>query len=205
MRHVWCCAAISAVFAVTVHSRTPASPGAGEHVLAVILDFRGSYAPGSVQEMKREVATILHNSVRTIEWRSWAEASATASEQLTVLRFNGSCGVPPWPRVLTAGGPLGFTHISDGVVLPFGEVACDRIGGSVVPVIANMDLAHAELLFGRAMARVVAHELVHMISRSRSHGHDGVAQATLSERQLIEDRLRLSPNDLGRVTGQERR
>lgn len=205
MRHVWCCAAFCALFAFNMHSRTPAIPVAGGYVLTVVLDFRGTVAPGAIEEMKREVDTILQNSGRTIEWRSWAEAAATASEQLAVVRFSGSCGVPPWPREVAAGEPLGLTHVSDGVVLPFGEVACDKIGGSLRPAIARMDLAHAELVFGRAMARVLVHELMHIVSRSPSHGHSGVAQAALSENQLTADRLGLGPKDLFRIAGQEQR
>lgn len=155
--------------------------------------------------MEREVENIMRDSGRAIEWRSWSQATQAMFDELAVVRFNGSCGVPPWPHASSANGPLGFTYISDGTVLPFSEIACERIASSVRSTISGMDLADAEVVFGRAMGRVLAHELVHMVSRSASHSHEGVAQAALTESQLTEGRLEMSPEDLVRVSGKDRR
>src|SRR5215469_2641138 len=64
--------------------------------------------------MEREVESILRLSGRTLEWRSWEEATRTTFEELTVVRFDGNCGVPPWPHSSAVEGPLGLTYISDG-------------------------------------------------------------------------------------------
>ena len=50
------------------------------------------------------------------------------------------------------------------------------------------------------MGRVLAHELVHMLTRSRRHGQDGVAEAALSGKQLVEEVLPLSAFDISRLT-----
>jgi hypothetical protein len=59
-------------------------------------------------------------------------------------------------------------------------------------------------LLGRALGRVVAHELVHMLTKSKQHGRDGVEKAALSARQLIAESLPLSIFDIDRLQ-QERR
>ena len=54
------------------------------------------------------------------------------------------------------------------------------------------DYARADLLFGRALARVVAHELIHMLSNSPEHGAAGVMKASLSGKELIAANLPLA-------------
>jgi hypothetical protein len=66
------------------------------------------------------------------------------------------------------------------------------------------DYARADLLVGRALGRVVAHELVHMLTKSGQHAREGVQKAALSGRQLIAASLPLSAVDIDRLI-QERR
>jgi hypothetical protein len=68
-----------------------------------------------------------------------------------------------------------------------------------------MEPSQAETLFGRALGRVVAHELIHMISGSAIHSHEGIARSAFSRNDLTTERLALSPTDLLRVTAKERR
>jgi hypothetical protein len=56
-----------------------------------------------------------------------------------------------------------------------------------------------DYLMGRALGRVVAHELVHILTGSRRHTKDGVAQAELSGRELIAGPMKLSPADVKRL------
>jgi hypothetical protein len=55
------------------------------------------------------------------------------------------------------------------------------------------------MLVGRALGRVVAHELVHMLTKSGQHAHEGVQKAALSGRQLISASLPLSAMDIDRL------
>jgi hypothetical protein len=57
----------------------------------------------------------------------------------------------------------------------------------------------ADLLFGRALGRVLAHELVHVLTGSEAHGREGVQRAALSGKDLISSALVLSPADLARL------
>jgi hypothetical protein len=203
MRHVYACAVLCALSAVAGFASSSGTPvRTSSPVLTIVLDFRGTYAARSVEEMEREVENITRDSGWAIQWRSWKQATEGVFEEMTIVRFNGNCGVPPWPH-LSPEGPLGFTHVSDGVVLPFSDIACEKIASFLRPSVSGMDPAQAELVFGRAMGRVVAHELVHMISRSAVHSRHGVGQPELSESQLTGDRLDLSPKDLVRISGKD--
>jgi hypothetical protein len=64
---------------------------------------------------------------------------------------------------------------------------------------SGSDFARADLLMGRALGRVLAHEVVHILTKSGAHGHDGVAKTALSGTQLIAPELRLEPEDVNRI------
>jgi hypothetical protein len=61
------------------------------------------------------------------------------------------------------------------------------------------DFANADVLLGRALGRVLAHEVVHILSKSSAHGRTGVARTSLSGSQLIAPELRLGAADLERI------
>jgi hypothetical protein len=203
MRQVPLCAvlcALSATSAIPSSIVYPHKPSITP--LTIVLDFRGPHAADSVQEMEREVESLLRGTGRPIEWRSWQQATRSVFDEIAVVRFNGDCEAQFWPNGVAAEGALGTTHISDGIVLPFSDVACDKIATSVRSVVLRMERSQADMIFGRAMGRVVAHELVHIITRSTAHSHEGVAQSSLSRSDLTNDKLGLSPKDLIRLSGQ---
>ena len=64
---------------------------------------------------------------------------------------------------------------------------------------SGLDYARGDLLIGRAMGRVVAHELVHTLAKSGQHGFEGVQKPALSGKQLIGASLPLSAFDIDRL------
>jgi hypothetical protein len=52
---------------------------------------------------------------------------------------------------------------------------------------------------GRALGRVVAHELVHILTRSGNHAREGVAQTALSGKELIGAPLRLTRGEVEKL------
>jgi hypothetical protein len=123
---------------------------------------------------------------------------------LVVMTFNGSCSFDPAPPIYDEMGPLAITRTANGEVQPFGEVNCDRVVNSVRSAMLGQDYPRADMLIGRALGRVVAHELVHMLTKSGHHAREGVEKAALSGRQLIAASLPLSAMDVDRLI-QERR
>ena len=61
------------------------------------------------------------------------------------------------------------------------------------------DFARPAYLMGRALGRVLAHELVHVFAKSGAHGREGAAQPVFSGRELIGPPLRLSREDVARL------
>ena len=167
--------------------------------VTIVLDFDGPHSEQTVAEMKREFAGILKDTPITVSWRTRQEAQREALANLVVVRFKGKCVLDPVPYLYDERGPMAFTYSTDGVMQPFSDVACDQVTSVVRSVMFGGDYGKADVLLGRALGRVLAHEVVHMLSGSEAHGHEGIARQSLSGNQLIAPELRLAPEDLERL------
>jgi hypothetical protein len=206
MRQVHACAAICALTLPAAFANPDPVAGPPDlPILTIALDFRGPFAARSLREMEREVENALRGAGRGIQWLSWDQASQGSFDELTVVRFNGNCETPAPPNLRSAKGPLGVTHVSNGTVLPFSDIACERIAGALWAAVSGLDPSQAELIFGRAIGRVVAHELVHVITGSVVHGRSGFVQPTLSAGELTCNRLDTSPQELLQISERARR
>jgi hypothetical protein len=167
--------------------------------LTVILDFRGAHSDSSILEMERESGSILETTGLKLDWRSRDEAPKSAYPNLVVMTFNGTCKFESAPQAYYETGPLASTKTTNHVIQSFGQVDCDHVVGTARSAMFGADYAHADLLVGRALGRVVAHEIVHMLTQSAEHGRDGVFEAALSGKQLIAPSLPLSAMDVDRL------
>lgn len=131
----------------------------------------------SVLQMQREADAILKSAGYRLNWVSLGSTLRANYDGLVVLRFRGWCELEAVFRKPAIPGPLGITHISNGFLLPFGEVECDRVVNAVRP--AGEAYPAAERLVGRALGRVVAHQLIHMLTRSTSQAGEGVEKPAL--------------------------
>jgi hypothetical protein len=178
------------------------APGAVKTTnLTIVFDFNGPHSVQSVEAMKRETQGILKNAGVHLDWKSRDEAVNSSFADLVVVRFKGACQLPPPPLYDELGeiGPLASTYETDGQVQPFSEVSCDRVGAFVRSGMHGSDYQRADLLIGRALGRVVAHELVHMLTGARDHSHEGVFKPSLTVQQLVAGELPLSPGDIERL------
>ena len=101
--------------------------------LTVILDFKGPRSPASVKEMEREPALVLKSSGVRLAWHTLGEDPSAKYSDLVVMTFRGSCQYDPAPPRYDESGPLALTRITDGEILPFGEVDC-ALGGELGPI-----------------------------------------------------------------------
>ena len=170
------------------------------HALTIVFRFDGPYSERSLLEMKRELGTILHGSGIRVDWRDQSDVAASDSfPNLVVVKFRGKCRMEPVPYLYDERGPLAFTYSTDGAVLPFSEIACDKVRSSLRTAMWGGDYKRSDMLFGRALARVLAHELYHVLAKTQSHSGHGIAERSLSGAQLISERLQLNAAELNRM------
>jgi len=196
MLRVASCACLIAGLVVPLGAGVPLVPPV---VLTVILDFKGPHSQTSLKEMKRESGMILSSSGVSLDWRILGKDSPESSNDLVVMMFKGACDYELAPEADDEPGPLAMARTVNGEVQPFGEVDCDRVVNSARNAMSGSDHFRADQLIGRAMGRVVAHELVHMLTKSGQHGVEGVEKPALSGKQLIGGYLPLAALDVDRL------
>lgn len=190
--------AVVATFAIA----TFAAPIASAASVAVFYDFEGESSDVAISEMKDEVALILKGSGVDLDWRLLKARKASESfADLVVLRFKGSCQIHKIPLYnelgpVVEGRALASTSVSDGHVLPFSEIACDQIRHYLAPEVSRVAPELRDEVFGRALGRVVAHELYHVFVGTLAHAHDGVARSFHTRKDLLEKEFRFTAKEI---------
>jgi len=184
-------------FALGCASGASVAPHATTASLTVVFKFDGPHSEKSFVEMKQELGSILKDSGIQVDWRDRDQVSSSESfPNLVVVKFRGVCKMDSSADRDAESGPLAFTYSSDGAILPFSEVECDRVRSSLRRAMTSGDYARSDVVFGRAIARVLAHELYHVLAGTGSHSLTGVAQKAFSGSALVSDQLELSPDEL---------
>jgi hypothetical protein len=163
--------------------------------VTVVMQFSEGFSPQALQEMQAEADRIVGKAGVRLAFRLRHEAAQDSYAELIFFKMSGRCEMDSFPALLDERGPLAFTFTTDGRILPFGEVKCDRLRESIKTVMSGSDYKQGNQLLGRAMGRVLAHELYHIIARTKGHGKGGVAKESLSAHQLIADKLDLADHD----------
>ena len=171
--------------AVALSSRTVDETGFGGDI-TIYTRFLQSASATSIEYMKAELHAVLP-SLR-FEWRALDAADGTeVVDQLMVVKFTGACNsdvpVPP----AAPSGALGWTYVTGGEVLPFANVDCDKIRELLGPHLAGASPLARGRILGRAMARVLAHELYHFLTKATGHASQGLAKPFYSGGDLASE------------------
>lgn len=158
--------------------------------LTVLLSVDGKPSAAALKELKSELNDIMVDTGRKLDIRFRQEAAPTETfEDVVLVKLRGNCKIERFIPFIDERGPLAWTHATDGQILPFAEVACDRIASSVASVLWGAERKQADRFLGRALGRVLAHELYHILGKTHEHNQDGsLAKEAVSVKQLISDR-----------------
>ncbi len=161
-------------------------PGEDPPPITIYTHFEQPYSSVSVDAMKEELEAIVHPAGISLEWRSLDAARGRESAvELVVVTFKGRCRMDELAPFASAPGALGSTHVSDGAVLPFADVYCDRIRRLIGEPLEAEDVRTRQNMLGRAMGRVLAHELYHVVARSTAHVPGGITKAFYTAGDLL--------------------
>jgi hypothetical protein len=187
------------VLALLMIAALGAPAGSPEPQIGIYYSFDIPPSPAVFEHLQSGLAKILSPADLQVEWHQIGTPPVGFPE-IFVIRFHGNCSPPEFgnhlPQLQPAESSLASTSISNGRVLPFAEIRCDLLrrylgSRSAVPMPT----------FANALARLTAHELFHMLTRSPSHAHTGIAKPEYSRQDLLSftlpfgnpeaDRLRL--------------
>ena len=165
----------------------------------------GSQPAAPLEQMKRELGVLLQQAGFRVEWRSLdgEQREETDAAFLAVLELNGTCGLssgytePSTTKLNNSS--LATTSTSDGQVLPFSKVNCAVVTRSVAPFLQREPVAQRDFLYGRAMARVIAHELYHVLLKTSEHAHAGIARSCFTADDLLTERFEFEGTTLAKL------
>ena len=98
----------------------------------------------------------------------------------------GDCTLMPGPR-RTVDGALGWVKKVDGQIQPFIHVDCTRLIEMLQPVALGMNRERRNTVVAEALARVIAHEWIHIVTQEARHEKSGVMESQFQLSDLLAD------------------
>jgi hypothetical protein len=174
-----------------------------ESTVALYTSFQQEMPASAVKAMREELDWITSPIGLKFGWRLFDSVGKhTPVARLAVIHFKGSCKVDDL-TVLPSHSfyrlKLGWTHAVDGRVVPYADIFCDAIRAYIAPTLLVTDPQQREAIYGRAVGRVVAHELYHIFAETRKHAWSGLAKANCSEADLVSDDFSFGANELRKL------
>jgi hypothetical protein len=170
---------------------------AAEAVLLSLYTHFQKEPPAAVRTaVQEELDAIMSPIGWNIEWRALTGAGGREwSAHLAIARFRGECDGGGAVSERMHPKALGLTHLSDGKVIPFSVIDCNGVRLLLVPLLDGLDASRREFVFGRALGRVLAHELFHIITKSTRHGSKGLGRASFTPQELTVEHFRFNASD----------
>jgi hypothetical protein len=140
-----------------------------------------------LRTVKSETGNLMRSAGYRVDWSSPAKPVTAENGPLIVVEFEKS-------QLSTQ--RLAYTAVENGKVLPFSTVDYTSLWNLLAPVLENESKARRDFLYGRAIARVLAHELYHAVTGAREHSHAGVAEPVVSAKELLADKFLFSEEAL---------
>ena len=168
--------------------------------IGIFLDFANQPEAALVDLMKSEIREILAPAQLRLSFQRLGESGASQPfRKIVVIRFQGSCHTQAdsgniqldEPGILDSPA-LGRTNVASGRILPYVKIFCNEVR-AFVPAVSSISYAR---MYGRALGRVVAHELYHALLSTRAHSKTGVAQSAQTAHDLTREKLALDARSI---------
>ena len=150
-------------------------------------------------ELKHELGAVFKETSLKLDVQLHDKTKRLEAPEIIVVRLKGECRLENFAPFFDEQGPLAWTHVVDGQILPFSDVGCDQVRHAVSKALWGGERKEKDRLMGRALARVIAHEIMHIVGKTHEHSENGIFRQGLSGAQLVADRMTFDPHDLARL------
>jgi hypothetical protein len=172
--------------------------------LAVYPDHSESLDSMTNHSLEQELKRLIAPAGIDLVWRSDADRTQSHEEMGRILvgDFTGNCSVETISTARTSSAKqltLAEASVSGGRVLPYFTVDCIHVIRTLTPMLQPLSPPMRQTIFGRALARVIAHEIYHILAETTGHEDAGLAKAKLTFLDLTAPGIALSPASLQRI------
>lgn len=196
--HILGCVAALALTASDSHGADQAAGAAQEYRLAIVLDTEQPLSSITSLVLSEEVARLLAPGGITVEFYPLAAVIHLGiANRLVTARLQRCTLLPANKQSPLELVPLAWVTSTDGEVLSTIHVDCGLVGSQVGSATVWTQQGLAQSLMGRALARVLLHELLHILTGTAEHTGTRLFSNTMSLQTLIEPGLGLEPRDIG--------
>ncbi len=127
--------------------------------IGIYLDFDRDPSKSSIQTMQREVAAALDATGAQFSWLTLNSGKRTET----------------------------FDELASGGISAYSSVECDQIRTCISGLLGSACPRDRETAFGRALGRVVAHELYHILGKTTEHTRSGISKGAQTSFDLIRE------------------
>jgi mono/diheme cytochrome c family protein len=174
MNRAFCCLLLAAL---------PGSSQVGS--IAIYTQFQHEPSKAVLSAIQEEASALMAPAGLRLQWKNLPSTGSDVSSAIAVVTFQGHCtGANPLTQP-EWGTRLGWSHVSDGKVLPFAEIDCDSILGFVHKQLLAWPARERDQVLGRAIGRVLAHEFDHIFAETRDHGARDMDQPEYTVEELV--------------------
>jgi hypothetical protein len=146
------------------------------------------------RSMKVEFASLMEPLGYGTTWRTLLMRRNEGEEgQLIVVKLIGDCSTTAPATRVSSGMPIANVQEVDGRILPFIDVHCGVLTGMLQPALKDLPAYQQRWLLGRAIARVLVHEVYHITVQTHDHREKGLAKAKLNGYELTSELRRGEP------------
>jgi len=169
--------------------------GAQSRTLALYAGGANGLNASAIQAAQIELQRILLPTGFEMVWKDLQlRKSSEQFDQVVVLTFDGTCSAAGTPSASRRAGKrqdvgLADSSVSNGQVLPFFRVDCEYLAQMLDSALRSMNEGERDVVFGRALARIMAHEIYHITGQTKEHQERGVAKASFSVHDLTTSRF----------------
>jgi hypothetical protein len=170
--------------------------------VGVYLRSDGAATAPVLEAMRAELDTVLDRAGFHLKWWHGPSAQRIEAEELIVVDLRGACLVPrvlPSRRTSALQLELASTSVVGSHILPFSSLECGTLNDLIADSVLRTASHQRDQIYGRALARVLAHEFYHVLAKTHKHTARGVAKRTHSASELTADHFDFDPIALSQL------
>jgi hypothetical protein len=154
----------------------------------------------AVEGMEMELTRLLAGTNVSLKWIERTKAhSISVLGRIVIVDIVGSCELTEFGPA-ASGHALAWNDVTDGVFQPFITVDCERLARFIARDVRSIDRNEKRRLVGRAIARVLAHEMYHLFTRTKYHSRASmIFRTALPPESLIDDDVDFRRDELDKL------
>jgi hypothetical protein len=171
-------------------------PG-GSYRLGIVLDPVVPMSGTTVRAMRDELDRLLRPAGISPEVYLMAdEVHLGKVDDLVIVSLKGCSVVPVGLPRLGKVSRLGWVVRVDGEMLSTIHVDCTEVGAHVSSALVWAQQGFSKTMMGRALARVLVHELLHYLTGSVEHSGSRLFREQVDAQTLVDPRVELETGDV---------